>query len=246
MPVTPKTPKGTPKRPGAKGAGGKAARNKKLLILGAGLVVAVLVGLYFRSRSGSAGASTTGASPTDSGGSGSGSGPGQDLSPILDLADSVNGLVSVLGAGQGFDPGSYGADSISPFTVTSPADDFARSETQRLNSEALDSSYAISGIDPAYSGVNPPGTVASVASRAVNTPTVGPEATSANGAYLGLAPSQESARGIPAPVAKTFTGEAFGGIVSVKTLPNGSTLTTFGSGRQVQQAPGKSPYVVKA
>lgn len=43
------------------------------------------------------------------------------------------------------------------------------------------------------------------------------------------------------------TGKAapFGGVVSVKKLKNGSTLTTYASGRQVQQAPGKSAYVVK-
>jgi hypothetical protein len=38
----------------------------------------------------------------------------------------------------------------------------------------------------------------------------------------------------------------FGGVTSVKKLANGSTLTTYASGRQVQQAPGKSAYVVKA
>lgn len=37
----------------------------------------------------------------------------------------------------------------------------------------------------------------------------------------------------------------FGGVVSTKTLKNGSTLTTYKSGRQVQQAPGKTAYVVR-
>lgn len=37
----------------------------------------------------------------------------------------------------------------------------------------------------------------------------------------------------------------FGGVVSTKTLKNGSTLTTYASGRQVQQVPGKTAYVVK-
>ncbi len=37
----------------------------------------------------------------------------------------------------------------------------------------------------------------------------------------------------------------FGGVVNVKTLANGSTLTTYATGRQVQQVPGKSAYVVK-
>ena len=41
-------------------------------------------------------------------------------------------------------------------------------------------------------------------------------------------------------------GSNFGGITSVKTLANGAKLTTYGSGRQTEQAPGKSAYVVKA
>jgi hypothetical protein len=39
---------------------------------------------------------------------------------------------------------------------------------------------------------------------------------------------------------------AYGGVASVKRLPNGSSLTTYVSGRQVQQMPGKTAYVVKA
>lgn len=53
-----------------------------------------------------------------------------------------------------------------------------------------------------------------------------------------------------AAVAKTAAGAAtgtkvaFGGVVSTKKLKNGATLTTYASGRQVEQAPGKSAYVV--
>lgn len=53
-----------------------------------------------------------------------------------------------------------------------------------------------------------------------------------------------------AAVAKTAAGAAtgtkvaFGGVVSTKTLKNGATLTTYASGRQVEQAKGKSAYVV--
>jgi hypothetical protein len=36
----------------------------------------------------------------------------------------------------------------------------------------------------------------------------------------------------------------FGGVTSVKRLANGSTVTTYASGRKVQQAPGKSAYVI--
>lgn len=45
--------------------------------------------------------------------------------------------------------------------------------------------------------------------------------------------------------ASTPDAQPFGGVVSVKTLPNKSTVTTYANGRQVQQAPGKSPYVIK-
>lgn len=53
-----------------------------------------------------------------------------------------------------------------------------------------------------------------------------------------------------AAVAKTAAGAAtgtklaFGGVTSVKTLKNGATLTTYASGRKVEQAKGKSAYVV--
>lgn len=38
----------------------------------------------------------------------------------------------------------------------------------------------------------------------------------------------------------------FGGVTSTQTLKSGATLTTFGSGREVEQAPGKSAFVVAA
>jgi hypothetical protein len=37
----------------------------------------------------------------------------------------------------------------------------------------------------------------------------------------------------------------FGGVVSVRKLANGATLTTYASGHQVEQAPGKTAYVVR-
>lgn len=63
-------------------------------------------------------------------------------------------------------------------------------------------------------------------------------ASSSNFAAQSVAKTQ-AAQAAQAPV-------AFGGVVNVKRLPNGSTLTTYASGRQVQQAPGHSAYVVKA
>jgi hypothetical protein len=53
-----------------------------------------------------------------------------------------------------------------------------------------------------------------------------------------------------AAVAQTHTLQAagqaapFGGVVAVHRLRNGSTVTTYASGRKVQQAPGKSAYVI--
>lgn len=69
------------------------------------------------------------------------------------------------------------------------------------------------------------------------------------------APADQSSTTITAPVstspvssvgAKATTTQPFGGIVKKAKLKNGSTLTTYANGRQVQQVPGQSPYVVKA
>lgn len=51
--------------------------------------------------------------------------------------------------------------------------------------------------------------------------------------------------------ARTAAGQAsgtavpFGGVVGVTKLKSGATLTTYATGRQVEQAPGKSAYVTK-
>lgn len=46
-------------------------------------------------------------------------------------------------------------------------------------------------------------------------------------------------------VASTPTPKPPRTVVSVKTLKNGAILTTYSDGHEVEQAPGKSPYVVK-
>ncbi len=51
--------------------------------------------------------------------------------------------------------------------------------------------------------------------------------------------------GTPAGAA-AVKAKPFGGIVQVRTLANGAKLTIYASGRQVEQVPGKTPYVVKA
>lgn len=40
--------------------------------------------------------------------------------------------------------------------------------------------------------------------------------------------------------------QPFGGVLSVTKLKNGSLLTTYRSGRKVEQAPGETPYLVHA
>lgn len=117
--ATPKPP-GTPK---AKPPQTKAARNKKILLIGGGVIVAVLIGLYIRSRSGSStGASSTGASPTDVGSGGGAGSSGAGDSALGDLAYAIQGLTGVIGAGQGFDVGGDGAFAVSPLsTSTAPA-----------------------------------------------------------------------------------------------------------------------------
>lgn len=49
---------------------------------------------------------------------------------------------------------------------------------------------------------------------------------------------------VPKATQPAAPAEPFGGVASVKKLANGATLTTYESGRQVEQAPGKSAYVV--
>jgi len=44
--------------------------------------------------------------------------------------------------------------------------------------------------------------------------------------------------------AQAQANPAFGGVTNVRTLPNGATVTTYADGRQVEQARGKSAYVI--
>ena len=67
--------------------------------------------------------------------------------------------------------------------------------------------------------------------------------TSANPPHVGTVAATPAAP--EAVTGKQITGAAYGGIVSTKKLASGATLTTFATGRQVEQAPGKAPYVVK-
>jgi hypothetical protein len=65
------------------------------------------------------------------------------------------------------------------------------------------------------------------------------------GGYVNPPPSSTQLSGPASPVGQTSTHPAFGGVVKVQTLKNGATLTTYASGHQVEQAKGKTPYVVK-
>jgi hypothetical protein len=57
-----------------------------------------------------------------------------------------------------------------------------------------------------------------------------------------VATAKPTASGGTAPKAL----QPFGGIISKKKLKNGATLTSYANGRQVEQMPGKSAYVVRA
>lgn len=73
---------------------------------------------------------------------------------------------------------------------------------------------------------------------AVSTPTIGASTG-------GFTPTTTVAHSTPlAPPAKPAPAKPFGGIVSKVRLKNGATLTTYASGRKIEHAPGRSPYVV--
>jgi hypothetical protein len=85
-------------------------------------------------------------------------------------------------------------------------------------------------------------------------PTIATEPNSGAPIVGYVAPSVAAGTSTPAPAAaatkssaaSSTGGQPFGGVVSHRTLKNGAILTTYASGRQVEQVPGKSPYVVKA
>lgn len=115
-----------PKPPAPKGkgiAGAKIAGVPLPLVLG-GVVLAVVVGLYFKHRASAAtnaaGASSpTGMDSTGGAGSAGSAGAGQDVAtPIEDLAQAIGGLIPFLGGGGAATIGDGSAGSPGTSTAT--------------------------------------------------------------------------------------------------------------------------------
>lgn len=93
-----------------------------LLLLG--VAAAIGVGLYLRHRAASTPAAATSSTPASasdtSGGSGAGS-PPADLTPVEDLAQSINGLIPFLGAGSGSLSSTGAFSSGAPAAAAAPS-----------------------------------------------------------------------------------------------------------------------------
>lgn len=116
------------------------------------------------------------------------------------------------------------------------------SQNASLLSAILDQGGLAGGTTGSSSGAGDGGTGIDVVATASKSPYV-------NGGTQKTIPAStrnfaEAAVAKTAAGAATGTKVAFGGVVSTKKLKNGATLTTYASGRQVEQAPGKSAYVV--
>jgi len=192
-------------------------------VIAVGVVAAIGVGLYIRSRSATAAtqAAATPASGTDTtGGAGSAAASPPDLTPVEDLASSINGLTGILGAGiasggggivggSGLDLSSLGTDTtVAPTTVAG-------------------TNGAVTPIGAA-TGAPAVKTIPYVAPSKLPSPGKGAIATSYN-----LTPA-------PAIIPNQ---NAFGGIVSDTKSAAGVRIIKYASGRVVEQAPGKSAYV---
>lgn len=221
--------------PVAKSKGG-LMKNRRALIAFAALAV---IGLfYLRSRSAAPAATSTTAATNDPNAAAGGSvGGGGSTSTALPTGDQI--------------PISAGDNTSVAAALEGLASGLGFLQTRQANNEAQVQSAAEANARTAqaYDQVNTlAGSVAGALGQLVGyvtttaaTPTEPPVQPPPP-----PTPGPASARTSSSPPAATPPTEPFGGIVSVVTLANGAKLTTYGSGRKVEQAPGKPPYVVHA
>lgn len=214
-----------PKKPGLTG--------KKLPKWAIGLIVVVGAYLTYRvyeaykngsSSSAASSPAATDAGTTDSGGASS----TPDDSSNEDLANALNGLTTLLGSG------SFTTPTISPspgFIQGNPPNPVTPAPTPGTGDQPG------GPVVPGFTSVTPSAPGAQVPTGQQLAETTGTGDSRVFPGAENLTP--------PAAVSNTITGENFGGITAVKTLAGGATLTTFATGRQVEQAPGKTAYVVK-
>ena len=242
-------------KPGAGSSTKTASGHAKILgvdwrIAGAGLVLAIVVGLYLRNKiGGSASAGTSASAPADTAGTGGGGATASPDTSSSDLADALNGLTAVLGGG-GFAVGDASGNFPIPSDPSKIAFFPGGEPAPVSGASGPNPSYVAAAQVASTTGagvyVNPDtGGVlvgqdakgAAAAPGYVNVSQPIPVATE-NFAHAAVQRSAAlNAVGVTAP---------FGGVKSTTTnKKTGVTTTTYGSGRVVQQAPGKSAYVVK-
>ena len=210
---------------GAKGA--KGLTKNKFVLVGV-LAAGIFVFLYFRKKG------TAAASTADSTGVSTTSNPATDPNAAYPQGtnDSTGG-------------GASGPDLTSLLDALAASNQAALAAVQALgNNGGVSPGAGASGLSTGdASGGTPAGDHSTIGTVTEPTkpdvpliPPVGPPPTlPGNNNTSGAKPGMSIAT---APV-------AFGGVTGTKTLANGATLTTYASGRQVEQAPGKSAYVVK-
>ena len=203
-------------------------------VIAVGVVAAIGVGLYIRSRSATAAtqAAATPASGTDTtGGAGSAAASPPDLTPVEDLASAINGLTGILGAGGAGLPTGPPAPDTTTTTTTQPATQTTGPSDQQI--------FALANLVQAKQ-------LPVSALSGISTDT-------AAGAYAASVAQQQAAllntkaksvaSGVPAAIIPNQN--AFGGIVSDTKSAAGVRIIKYASGRVVEQAPGKSAYVAK-
>lgn len=206
-----------------------------------GVAVAIIAGLYLRNKLSGQTAATQAAATqpaTDTSGSSGGSGTTdsgaqpQDLTPVSDLANALNGLTGILGANGGI--------------LGAGADPFSSSFGQPFDaSTAPTSDSGISNPPPPY--VTPVGTASTSITKA---PNVIPFSTPGGGKgetlnlRTGLA-ATAAGRPIVGPQQAPPSDINTSNIASFRELKSGATLTTLKSGAVIEQAPGHTPYTVK-
>lgn len=203
----------------------------KWYVWAGGAVVAIAVGLYLRNKLGgssTSGTSSTDATPVDTSGGASSS---PDDTSNEDLAQALNGLTTFLGSGGTIVP-----------PPTAPTESFP-GPAGPTQSQPTQTDLPPPAPTPATSPGGP--VVPAVTTQANPTPSQAQVPGQPKGTYQVVGSQGGEASLIHPAVSNTITGENFGGITEVKRLANGATLTTFATGRQVEQVPGKTAYVVK-
>jgi hypothetical protein len=180
-------------------------------------LVAVGVFYYMRHRAAnnSTGAQSAGASASDSLGSSTG----------VDTSQLASDVAGQLGSSLGGTPPSYSSGAVSPV-------DNSQLYATMLQMQAQSFSDYLGTLAPILSAGIVPTSSGTVPGSSDGGPTTAPGAPATSNPQTPTGPAAAK----PA---------AFGGIVSKVKTKTGAIITTYASGRKVEQAPGKSPYVIR-